>query len=559
MLAGEGADPSIAVLDAGSLASAESAQSTTLAAVLAREDGGEDPSFELGTGVSSSKLCVVLNGVPNGDLCTLSLVVDDQRVHATDLGIPPVLPVGQFPANDKVPLVVGLNASFGQGAAEPRLSASWFPAADVVYYIADVTYDNGVTWQNVYQAIGNSFAVVVTLAALTLRVQAVNSKGVRGQYSTVSVTAPTIEVIPQAVALQSLIDGIRYQVTTLQDQVANTVSQVTQQISAVSSNLAARDVLDKKELRSELVAQAGGAKAAIAELQQVVVDDQEAFATYQTEVSASFGNVNAAITTNATAIATLNGYAAASYALTLDVNHYVTGYQLVNGGPGASAFTVIADIFQVAKPGVAGGAPVPIFTIGSIGGSPKIGIRGDMLIDGTTTGAMIQAGTIQAVNIAAGAITADKIQAGSISTAQLAVGGVSLQNIINGAVSNTGVVDLGGASFARNVTRMSAGFDVQSGRCTVRYEDEWSNTGNYPNQLPQPQIQFLVDGGVVKTFTFTMIPIGNNNWMLQTPFICEHTIEGLTAGVHTFAIVILANGVNCVLVGGQAYLTDFRR
>jgi hypothetical protein len=47
-----------------SLAAAEAAQSTTLAAVLAREVGGEDPSFEFGTGVSSSKLCVVLNGVP---------------------------------------------------------------------------------------------------------------------------------------------------------------------------------------------------------------------------------------------------------------------------------------------------------------------------------------------------------------------------------------------------------------------------------------------------------------------------------------------------------------
>ncbi len=50
VLVTEGASPSIANLDADSLAGAEAAQSTTLAAVLAREDGGEPPSFELGTG-----------------------------------------------------------------------------------------------------------------------------------------------------------------------------------------------------------------------------------------------------------------------------------------------------------------------------------------------------------------------------------------------------------------------------------------------------------------------------------------------------------------------------
>jgi predicted phage tail protein len=55
VLVTEGESPAIANLDADSLAGAEAAQSTTLAAVLAREDGGEAASFELGTGVSSSR------------------------------------------------------------------------------------------------------------------------------------------------------------------------------------------------------------------------------------------------------------------------------------------------------------------------------------------------------------------------------------------------------------------------------------------------------------------------------------------------------------------------
>ncbi|WP_316214288.1 host specificity factor TipJ family phage tail protein [Bradyrhizobium sp. SZCCHNR2032] len=406
VLVTEGGDATQAVLDGASLAAAQTAQSTTLAAVLAREDGADDPSFELGTGVSSSKLCVVLNGVPNGDLCTLSLVVDDVRVHATDLGNPPVLPVAQFPANDALPLIVGLNARFGQGTAEPMLSASWFPTADVVYYIADVTYDSGQTWQNVYQASDNQFSAVVSLAALTLRVQAVNSKGVRGPYSTVNVTAPTIQIASQTVALESLIKALRYQVTTLQDQVAATVDQVTQQIAAITSNQDARNWLDKKELRTQLVAQAGDVKAQVATLQQAMVDQQTAFANYQVQVSASINDVNASIQVEATAIATLNGYAAAQYAVTLNSNGYATGFNLVNGGAGKSAFVVVADKFQVQYPGLNGSAPVPVFTIGAINGVASIGISGNLLVDGSITARALNVGNLSAISANLGTVVA---------------------------------------------------------------------------------------------------------------------------------------------------------
>ena len=91
----------------------------------------------------------MLNGAPSGDRFTLQLVVDDERVHATDLGDPPQLPTPNFPFNPKVPLIVGLNAQFAQGVAEPMLSASWFPATGAVYYIAEVSFDSGTSWQQV--------------------------------------------------------------------------------------------------------------------------------------------------------------------------------------------------------------------------------------------------------------------------------------------------------------------------------------------------------------------------------------------------------------------------
>ncbi len=82
----------------------------------------------------------------------------------------------------------------------------------------------------------------------------------------------------------------------------------------------------------------------------------------------------------------MDGYAAAQYSVTLDVNGYATGFELINGGPGVSATTFTTDKFQVAAPGVGGGAPVPIFTVANVNGVPKVAIRGDMLVDGTVCG-----------------------------------------------------------------------------------------------------------------------------------------------------------------------------
>lgn len=421
VLVTQGASVSIANLDATSLASAEAAQSTTLSAVLAREAGGEDPSFAFGTATTESKLCVVLNGVPNGNLCTLNLVVDDQRVHATELGSPPVLPVGQFPTNASLPLIVGLNASFGQGTAEPLLSGSWFPSAGAIYYVADASYDEGNSWQQVYEGQDNKFTAVVTLAALKLRVQAV-TPSLHGPYSSVDLSAPFIVIASQTVALSSLIAGIQYQVTTLQDILNDKIDAATQLIASASANQDARNWLDKKQVRSQLDSVAGDASASIATIQQTMADDQDAFASFQTTVNATFGPSFSSVDTVSSAVATLDGYAASSYAVTLDVNGYASGFNLVNGGGGISSATFLVNKFQIASPGVSGGDPVPIFTVANVGGSPKIGIRADTIIDGSVTTQTINAGAVTAIKIGAGEITSDSGVIGALGVKSLSIG-----------------------------------------------------------------------------------------------------------------------------------------
>ncbi|WP_027578491.1 host specificity factor TipJ family phage tail protein [Bradyrhizobium sp. Ai1a-2] len=405
VLAGPGSSAAIAVLDAASLAAAESSQSTTLAAVLAREDGGEDPSFELGTGVSSSKLCMVLSGQPNGELCTLSLVVDDQRVHATDLGTPPVLPVGQFPANDKVPLIVGLNAMFSQGIAEPVLAASWFPSAGAIYYIADVSYDSGNSWIQVYEGADNKFDnKVVTPAALRLRVQAVTSL-LRGPYATVDLSAPTVEIASGAVALKSLIDGIKYQITTLMNEINDKIVDINQRIAAIADKDAS-DWIDREEIRSQLAARGNAASAEINEVRLVAVGTADALASFSQEVTATFGPAFSSVKTVSQAVATLDGYAAASWSIMLNVNGAWSGIQLVDGSDSESVINLLASNVKISLPGFNGDDPYDLFATGLVGGVPSVGINGNLILNGTITAVMMNVGTLSAISVNAGDIRA---------------------------------------------------------------------------------------------------------------------------------------------------------
>uniref|UniRef100_UPI0005713443 phage tail tip fiber protein n=2 Tax=Nitrobacteraceae TaxID=41294 RepID=UPI0005713443 len=144
--------------------------------------------------------------------------------------------------------------------------------------------------------------------------------------------------------------------------------------------------------------------------QTVAVDAQQAVADLETTVTAEFGDVNASIDEHSTAIATLDGYAAAAWSLRLTVNGYVTGIQLVNGGAGTSAITFVADKFQVQLPGVNGGAAVPVWTIGTINGVASIGFTGNMYLDGTVTARMMNIGVLSAITANVGTLTAGVIQ-----------------------------------------------------------------------------------------------------------------------------------------------------
>lgn len=423
-----GGSDAIANLNGGDLATIEGAQGVTLANVLLREDGGEYPSYEVGTAENQSRVVKLLSGVPNGSTCTLNLVVDDIRVHATDLGSPPVIPPGQFPVNQNMPLIVGLNAKVEQGSLEPILSASWFPSPGAVYYIADVSYDAGGLWTQVYEGQDNKFTAVVPLGALTLRVQAATTL-MRGPYSTVELEAPTISLPPESVSYNSLDAGIKYLVTETIGVVSEKADQLEQRFSRLLQQVASRTQIDKKEIRSQLEARSEDALARIEEVLLVAVDAEAAVASLETAVEAEFAGLNATVTEHSTAIATLDGYAAGTWGVSIDVNGNVTGIVLANDSENFSVFSVTADNFRVAFPGVTGGAAIPVFQISNVGGVAKIVFRGDMIGDGSILTQNIAAGAITTVKLDAQAVTAAKIQAGAITSDSGVIGALGVKSL----------------------------------------------------------------------------------------------------------------------------------
>jgi hypothetical protein len=187
-------------------------------------------------------------------------------------------------------------------------------------------------------------------------------------------------------------------------------SQIQATLNTISSLLAqinARTWDDKRQLRSQLDATAGQALAEISDVRTVAVDTQTALADFTTTVNATFGPSFSTVSTVSDAVATLDGYAAASWSVTLDVNNFVTGIQLVNGGEGVDSFTVTTDKFQVAAPGVGGGDAKPIFTVANVNGVPQVALAADMFADGKITALALNVGELTAITEHLGSGTVD--------------------------------------------------------------------------------------------------------------------------------------------------------
>ncbi|WP_338633279.1 host specificity factor TipJ family phage tail protein [Afipia carboxidovorans] len=372
-----GLNDGLAVLDSDDLETVEGQQNISLTDVLARADGGEYPTYALGTAGNQAKQVKVLTGQPNGETFTLSIVVDDERVHATEIGTPPILPTAQFPENSRAPSVAFLQATFRQGIAEPILDATWWPAPGARFYTAEVSYDartvgnDDASWIKIYEGTENKFSQVVDRADLRLRVQATAERS--GARSFVDVDAPTIVIAPGTVDPSSMEQGLRDAVTTRNSEALDNLAKQIQILASSASDQDAQQALDR--LYTRILLQKQG--VTIKETARIIED--------------------------------VDGRVSGMVSLLIDNNGYVSGTIQNNDGT-ESSFTVLASEFFVVAPGVGDGEPIPLFLVQEVDGQAAVTINGDVLADGSITARALNVATLSAITADAGTVTAGIIQ-----------------------------------------------------------------------------------------------------------------------------------------------------
>lgn len=114
--------------------------------------------------------------------------------------------------------------------------------------------------------------------------------------------------------------------------------------------------------------------ALVEQLSTIVTNGEGQTASLQTEVDAQ----GVQISTNTTAISTVNGVLSGRYSLTINVDNKITGFSLLADNSGASSFDVVADRFNIWATGYSN---TPVFSVSTIGGVAAITINGNQIGD----------------------------------------------------------------------------------------------------------------------------------------------------------------------------------
>lgn len=99
----------------------------------------------------------------------------------------------------------------------------------------------------------------------------------------------------------------------------------------------------------------------------------------------------------------------ARYSVTVDVNGYVTGIELLGSGS-AGSFIATVDTFLIADPTSIDGDPVYPFAIGIVDGQAKVALKGDMIVTGSITADKLDVTELSAIVADLGTVTAGLIR-----------------------------------------------------------------------------------------------------------------------------------------------------
>ena len=248
---------------------------------------------------------------------------------------------------------------------------------------------------------------------------------------------------------------------------------LAQRFTQISADWAAGDAVVSAEVTTEASARAAADSAlssTITLLNAEVDANAAAIVTEQTARasgdSANASSISALTTTvdgNTASISTLqtsvNGIETA-YGVELNVNGYVQGFRIINGGiAGENAFVIMADRFAIVDaaggPGETEYVPFEI-SGGKINMRSTVQITGDLLVSGTINGTALINGTIGSTQIGENAITSTQINADAVTADKILAGAVTATKI---NVTNLAAIeaDLGSIT-AGNITLDTAGY-----------------------------------------------------------------------------------------------------
>lgn len=398
-------EPNKVRLNALDLSTVEGQYGVTLDAVLDRMDGAEAPTFVFGVAGKLSRNCIVLTGRPDGHKVELTLAVDVPEVHdGSSTGDTPEVPVTNLPTDPPIPIIAFPVVVFRQGIAEPIIDASWWPAASAHSYIAQVSYDGKLSWRTIYEGTDVGFSVGVQPTALIVRIAAIGN--VHGPWVEVALEAPTIQVWPGVVAPGSLQQGLEDWVMKEIKKANDSLRSIQQYIASNAAEHASIDWLSTTELKREVFSSSGVIFGSIKEVMQVSTNNTQAISQLTTTVEAGFGEMSASIEEVLIVVAEVDGKLAAGYAMTLDVNGYISGMKLLSDGTVAG--TVFStDFFQIAT---TGHAPQTVFQVGTVNGSASVVIKGSLVADDSITAGKLNVTQLSAITGDVGTLIAGIIK-----------------------------------------------------------------------------------------------------------------------------------------------------
>jgi hypothetical protein len=142
--------------------------------------------------------------------------------------------------------------------------------------------------------------------------------------------------------------------------------------------------------------------ANVTAVQQAYVAADQAIATQLGAVSTQVAGNTASVVQIAQSV---NGVSA-QWGISVNAQGQALGTVRLDGGANGSTFAVVANNFYVAQPSVSGGAPVPVFGIGLVNGTPQLALRAEMVVDGAILARHLSVSSLSAITANIGDITA---------------------------------------------------------------------------------------------------------------------------------------------------------